>query len=69
VVDSFHVILTQQEELPVTRTFCQQMHQTVHKQTVQQTTTEALIQLYNHVIDLPDGPVKQKFMQRVRIVS
>ncbi|XP_020605970.1 rho GTPase-activating protein 19-like [Orbicella faveolata] len=52
------------EELPVTRTFCQQMDKTSHKQTVKQTTTDALVQLYNHVIDLPDGPVKQKFLQR-----
>ncbi|XP_078354398.1 rho GTPase-activating protein 19-like [Oculina patagonica] len=52
------------EELPVTRTFCQQMDQTSHKQTVKQTTTDALVQLYNHVMDLPDGPVKQKFLQR-----
>ena len=57
--------MSQQEELPVTRTFCQQMDQTSHKQTVKQTTTDALVQLYNHVIDLPDGPVKQKFLQRV----
>ena len=41
------------------------MDQTSHKQTVKQTTTDALVQLYNHVIDLPDGPVKQKFLQRV----
>ena len=56
----------QQEELPVTRTFCQQMDRSSHKQAVQQTTTDALVQLYNHVIDLPDGPVRQKFLQRVR---
>jgi len=41
------------------------MDKTSHKQTVKQTTTDALVQLYNHVIDLPDGPVKQKFLQRV----
>lgn len=52
------------EELPVTRTFCQQMDRSSHKQAVQQTTTDALVQLYNHVIDLPDGPVRQKFLQR-----
>jgi len=40
------------------------MDKTSHKQTVKQTTTDALVQLYNHVIDLPDGPVKQKFLQR-----
>ena len=58
-------LLSQQEELPVTRTFCQQMDKTSHHQTVKQTTTDALVQLYNHVIDLPDGPFKQKFLQRV----
>lgn len=52
------------EELPVTHVFCQQMNQTSHRQAVQETTTDALVQLYNHVADLPDGPVRQKFLQR-----
>lgn len=56
--------IVEKEELPVTHTFCQQMDQTAHKQTVKQTTSEALVQLYNHVIDLPDGPIKQEFLQR-----
>ena len=48
------------------RTFCQQMDQLSHKQTVQQATSDALVQLYNHVIDMSDGPVKQTFLDRVR---
>jgi len=56
--------ITKKEELPVTHTFCQQMDETTHKQTVKQTTTDALVELYCHVTELPDGPIKQRFLQR-----
>jgi len=42
------------------------MDETTHKQTVKQTTTDALVELYCHVTELPDGPIKQRFLQRVR---
>lgn len=37
-----------------------------HRQAVQDTTSEALISLYNHMMDMPDGPAKQKFLERVK---
>lgn len=46
-------------------TFCRQIDNKSHKATVQKATTDALIQLYNDVIDMPDGAVKRKFLEKV----
>ena len=57
----------QDEEVPMSHTFCQQMDNKKHRQMVQDTTSDALVNLYNQMMDMPDGPVKQKFLERVRI--
>lgn len=51
----------------MTHTFCQPMNSKRHRQAVQDNTSEALVNLYNHVMDMPDGPVKQKFLEKVYI--
>ena len=50
----------------MSKVYCQQVsvkdlhHTVVHKQ-----TTDALLELYSHVMDMPDGPTKEKFFDQV----
>ena len=47
------------------RTFCKQIDNRSHRISVQKSTTDALLQLYGDVMQMPDGPVKQNFLEKV----
>ena len=50
----------------MSRVYCQQVaEKDLHHTVVRKQTTDALLELYSHVVDMPDGPTKHKFLQQV----
>ncbi|XP_032221924.2 rho GTPase-activating protein 19 isoform X1 [Nematostella vectensis] len=59
-----NISIGKEDEVPMAHAYCHQLDNREHRETTQQATTEALVELYNHVKDMPDGPMKQKFMEK-----
>ena len=49
----------------MSKTYCVQIDGNEFRKEAQDHTNDALMQLYSQMMDMPDGPIKQEFMEKV----